>query len=470
MTRDWSETRCGHAAVRRSGYAAVIAMVFLVIGTSLAAGLYAMVTSSTAITANEQSAAQALGAAETGMGFMRAQLNAAAVASTLSGTDSSKWIAPLASAMGDAMNNTATLGGQGYVLPAPVQYKLTLPPISLGDGTSFTAIMEPTSDTKKIRVLVTGKSAGGLLRTLELDFSAPSSPVVYPLMARSDISSASNVNATGTKGLSYTPTPVTLPGGGTGDVLVYPGMPAPPVSPSPMDFPDNTALIKAVGDAGLKPISDPSTQTIQTTTIPAVYNKKGQLVTAAQTVTTVIAQNSCSIPPNSNPTLSGTINGIVYVQWPNAVTIGDSLVLNGTIVFERQNGKSGTSTLDIQRSSTIDRSMAAAFTALKPFTFPNADSLGWWSIIAPDVDLTMHNGTTWGTVKAFEGSLNIHSFSRQGGGNQVALNITMGGIVAESTLSMQSNGAEYLVDSNTNGFIPSTHLSLVATSYQELAQ
>lgn len=467
MTRILSGVRWGAVAGRRSGYAAVIAMVFLVIGTSLAAGLYAMVSSATAIAANEQRAAQAQGATETGMGFMRHQLGAAAKSATFSGIDSSNWIAPLATAMSQAMNGTATMGGKS--LAAPVSFILTIPSISLGDGTSFTALVEPTSDNREICLIVTGYSKDGLVsRKLEVDFSGPpGGPVVFPLEARGGIPSASNVNPTGAKGESYPSATVPLTGGGTGAVLLYDGMTAP--SPK-MSFPDNTALIQAVAGAGLASITDPSTQTTQTTTTPAVYNKKGQLVTPEQTVTTVIAQNSCVVPPNTNPTLSGTINGIVYVQWPNAVTIGDSMVLNGTIVFERQNGKAGTSTLDAPRGAIIDRSMDTAATALQQAVPTLADQLKWWSIIAPDVDLVMHNGTTWGAVKAFEGSLNIHSFSRQGGGNQVALNITMGGIVAEGTISMSSNGSRYAINPDTSLVTGSAggSLSLVATSYQEL--
>ena len=461
-----SETGRGHAVGRRGGYAAVIAMVFLVIGTTLVAGLYAMVSSATAITANEQRAAQALGAAETGMEFMRHQLGAAAKSATFSGIDSSNWVAPLATAMSQSMNGTATLGGKS--LAVPVSFILTIPTISLSDGTSFTALVEPTTDNRRLSLVVTGYSKDGLTRKLEVDFSGPpGGPVLFPLQARGGISSATNVNPTGSKGQSFQPETVALAGGGTGSVLLYDGMSAP--SPT-MNFPDNTALIQAVGGAGLKPITDVSTKTVQTTTVPAVYDKKGNLVTAAQTVNTVIAQNSCSVPPNTNPTLSGTINGIVYVQWPNAVTIGDSLVLNGTIVFERRNGKAGTSTLDVARSSVIDRSMDTATTALQQFTFTGVEQLKWWSIIAPDVDLVMHNGTTWGTSKAFEGSLNINSFSRQGGGNQVAINMTMGGIVAEGTISMSSSGSRYAINPDTSlaSGTAGGRLSLVAASYQEL--
>jgi hypothetical protein len=243
--------------------------------------------------------------------------------------------------------------------------------------------------------------------------------------------------------------------------------------PASLSFPNNDALIQSVGALNLKPITDPSTRTTQTSVASAVYGKHGKLVTPAQAVTTVVAQNSCRVPRGTNPTLSGRINGIIYIEAGNDVTFGDTMTLNGTIIFQR-NTDGHTSTLDLPRGITCDRDMndsKAKLQAVSGLGSADAEQLNWWAVIAPDVPLSMHNGTTWGVTKAFEGSLHIQSFSRQGGGNERAFQITKGGMVAEGTISMQSNGSMYLIDPDASGVAGCTGtdgtVALAWTSYDE---
>ncbi|GEM_PF-4781803 len=260
---------------------------------------------------------------------------------------------------------------------------------------------------------------------------------------------------------------IDLTGGTTATALLYPGMTAPS---GPVTFPNNDALIAAVAGMGLKPITDTSTQTTTSTFFPAVYDKKGKLVTAAYTVTTVVAQNSCSIPPNTNPSLTGTINGVIYVQWPNKVTLGGNLTLNGSIVMQRGT-PAGASTVTLNRDGVIQRSMDAANTEIMKLSFAGNDQMKWWTLIAPDADFILPNGTVWDTTKVFEGSLHFNSCSRTGGGDKAGFSITKGGMAAEGTISFGSNGASYTINPDANGEVGGTHVdgtaSLAWNTYDE---
>lgn len=466
---------------RRSGFAAVMAMLFLVLGMTMAAGLYSLTRSSTAITGSEQAIASAQAATDSGLQFFKYQLAQAVKTKTssISVANVDSWVSDLKTQLATAVegHNGVAANSVGYSSAVTSNGSVTTPPvisvpsISLGSASLSGTI---TTDASANLILQVTGTSGAVSRAASVTFTVTPGnagpPVPFALAAKGGIPSADNVNATGTKGLTYTPVSgVPINGGGTATVLPYPGM----TVPASMDFPNNDALIQSVAALNLKPITDTSTQTTQTTVTPAVYDKHGNLVTPAGTVTTVVAQNSCRIPRGTNPTLSGTINGIIYIEAGNNVTFGDTMTLNGTLVFQRNTG-GYTSTLDLPRGVTCDRNMDDSLTQLQ--TVPNlasanADQLKWWALIAPDVPLSMHNGTTWGATKAFEGSLHIQSFSRQGGGNQLAFQITKGGMVAEGSISMQSNGAEYLINPDASGEAGGTgtngKVALTWTSYDE---
>ena len=443
---DRSSTR---PAKPRKGYAAVMAMLFLVLGTSLAAGLYALVQSSTAITSNEQAAALALGAAETGVQFMSYQLSKAAVEAKFTGTDSTQWIGPLASQLGVAMNGKTNLGNQSLNTTST---SITVPSISLAGGASFTATVDANNNTG-IRLTVTGNSKGGVSRTLQVNFSGTPAttggPVQFPLITRGHILNYLNVSRNGAekvKETAGTATPVDLIGSTTkGTALIYNGMPAPT---GKVPFPNTDALITAVGDLIL-----PKRTEAVGATISGTYS-------------------SYRIPAGKNYTLKGTINGVVYVEWPNNITLVGPMTLNGTIVYERKGTKSGTSMVKINRSSDIERPMDAANTEIVKLSFTDKDKMKWWTLIAPDADFDIPNGSTGSSTKVFEGSLHFNSITRQGGPDNFEL--TKGGLVAEGDINLKSNSTSYAIDPGTGdgsgggGGTAASALTLTAASYSEL--
>ena len=445
------DDRITRPAKTRRGYAAVMAMLFLVLGTSLAAGLYALVQSSTAMTSNEQATALALGAAETGVQFMSYQLSKAAIAATFTGTNSTTWIAPLASQLSLSMNATNNIGGQS--LPAPASYRLAIPSISLAGGASFSAVVEPTSDAKAIQLTVTGTSTVGVSRKLQVNFkgtpATTGGPVPFPLIARGDIPSSWNVTPDGRrfKVKQYgTPVRVPLTDNTEGTALLYPGMAAPT---GKVPFPNNDALITAVGAL---------------TTLPKRTEAVGATISGTN--------SSYRIPAGKNYTLKGTINGVVFVEWPNDITLVGPMTLNGTIVYERKGTKSGTSMVKIDRSSDIERPMAAADAEIMKLSFAGNNQMKWWTLIAPDADFDIPNGTAGASTKAFEGSLHFKSTTRNGGKDNFVL--TKGGLVAEGSISFGSNSASYTIDPDTGGTAggggsnaPSM-LALTEDSYSEL--
>ena len=456
----------------RSGYVAVIALLFMALIGVMAAGLYSMVQSSTVMTSNERQVAKALGATETGVEFFRYQINQAVKSMTASfdaaGTNKVLWMNTLQANLQTTLNGSngidttkiAYIGASGGT-PAFID----IPSIAFGSDASFKGKVTVDNTGNNLFLVVTGAS-GSVTRTAQVGLTVtPASsggPVMFPMMTKLGIPKAWNVTPDGeSKVQQYgTVTLVDLIDGTLATALLYPGMTAPSVA---VPFPNNNDLIAAVAGLGLKPITDPSTQTTTSTFFPAVYDKKGKLVTAAYTVTTVVAQNSCSIPPNTNPTLTGTINGVIYVQWPNNVTLDGNLTINGTIVMQRQGGNSGTSTVTLNRDGVIQRSMDAANTEIMKLSFPGNDQMKWWTLIAPDANFDLPNGTVWDTTKVFEGSLHFKSCSRTGGGDQAGFGITKGGMVAEGSITFGSNGASYTINSDTSGEAGGKHVDGIAS-------
>lgn len=466
--------RSASATSPRRGYAALLAMAFLVLGTTLAAGLYCLIQSSTAITANEQGITRALGAAECGVQFYQYQIARAARNASLRSSLSSDWIAPLGGELALAISGHNGVSSAGIQADSADPSGLTIKaaPIALNNGSAFSARLYPTSDLKALMLEVTGVS-GTISRKLNvtLNSTAATGPVTFPLMARGGIPKAWNVTPDGSSKVKQygTITPVPLTDGTAANIMLYPGMTVPTSS---IPFPNNDSLIEEVAALGLKPITDTSTQTTQTATTP-VLDKKGRPTGATQTVTTVLSQNSCYIPPNTNPTLTGTLNGVIYVKWPNNVILDGAATLNCTIVFERKGNKAGTSSFTLNRNGAISRSMDNADVELKKLALGSdlEAQLLWWTLIAPDADFVLPNGTVWDTTKTFEGSLNFKSFSRQGSGDQAGFCVTKGGLVAEGTIDIGSNGASYTVNPDTTSGSSSTAtggLLMSWTSYNEL--
>ena len=414
----------------RRGYVSLAAMLFLVLASLMAAAFYSMVITSARAAGNDRQANQAMAAAESGMAFMRAQMTAAAPTARFTGTDSTQWTKPLCDVLRTQMEGTANLGA-GTLTYSTSDASVTVNAIAVDRGATFDAVIKPSSDAKSITLTVTGYS-GSVSRKLAVNFSgvpmSPGAPVIYPMVTRGKIDKAWNVTPDGsTKVKDYGDiVTVSIKGGGSGHAMVYKknGM----VAPTVIDFPNNDAVIQAIAALNL----------------PAISGSTGATISGVPASSRILA--------GKNYTLAGTINGVIYVEWPNKITVAGPATINGTIVFERKGSKPGSSSFSLDRSADISRPMASSDTQIMNMgqSFTGKDQLKWWTLIAPDASLEEANGTTGGANKTFQGSLHFLSFSRQGGGNQPGFAITQGGMVAEGTIDIGSNGVSYVVDSDTS--------------------
>src|SRR6266568_6731159 len=92
----------------RRGIAAVIAMVYLVLFSTLAVGFYVTTNNQTIVAHNENSAAVALSATESGVDFMRYQM---AFMNLPYGTTTVNLLSNTSKVLGDSLNGTANMGG-----------------------------------------------------------------------------------------------------------------------------------------------------------------------------------------------------------------------------------------------------------------------------------------------------------------------------------------------------------------------
>lgn len=428
------------------GFAAIVAMVFLAICAALAVGLFAQAQSSTAVTGNQLRTARAQSAMESGVQFFQYQTNQAmaTVTSPLTAATMAKW---LGGTSGFADKLAALMDGKNGVEADDIYYGtmngrtgVQTPWISMGPNTnaSFMASICGDAAGTGLVMFVTGRcvdptdASQTVTRTARMAFSVtPQSaggPMPYPLFAKGGIPNWDGVSPDGDMKVKETAgktKPVDLEGGGKGTALIYEGMTAPT---GPVPFPDNDKVITSAASLGLTERTEAKSATISGT------------------------NGNFTIPANKDYKLTGTINGVVYVKWPNTITLTGDITINGTIIVERKGGKGDNSKIVLERTGTVSRPMDAANAEIMKLpAFPGQADLKWWSIIAPDANLEMPNGTSHGTMKQFEGSIHCRDCSRTGGGDKAGFEILKGGLLAEGTISFNSNSSAYKIDPDTTG-------------------
>lgn len=438
-------------AVWPRGFAAVIVLIFVALCGALAAGLYAMCQTSTEVTGNQLRAARAQAAVESGVQFHQYHISRAmaTIYSRPNPTIINLWMEAFQKQLARSIegHNGFAAGTVTLSADAGGTMEIRLPSLSFGTNTAFSAVIRPNAAKTGLVLHVDGQTVdpSDSMQTVHqnaevaitLTAATNGSPSPYPLVSRINILNAVNVNRTGARGESYDPIDVPFTDGRFGQALSYSDMPE---INGPVPFPDNDSIIAAVHALTL-PVA---AATLTNRGNKQVYQVNG-------------THGSVRLPVAAAPyLLTGTINGIVYVQWPNTVELGGNVTLNGTIVMQRGAAPANPdspspSKVILRRDGWIQRSITAAGIELAAITpnFARQDELKWYSILAPDADLDLGNGTVWDSSKTFEGSLHIRSFERQGGGSDVGFQVQHGSIIAEGNLNFRSNGAAYAVNPDT---------------------
>lgn len=333
---------------RAGGYTSTMAMLFLVLFLTLSIGFYATVGTTIHTTYNEVNGVHARLAAESGMEFVRHHLASINIPAN---TAPERLFDEVYADLAEAMNGTANLGGGSIGFVSENEIRIPADPdrwIRAHNGdenAEFRATLYRSG--QRLRVQVVGRRSGAESRRgIQLDYGVAqraSSIFEFGVASKSAISLNGNVSIRGTTGnegngsvLSTTltnPTPLTMIGSPSisGDVSV--------TNPDP-----NSLSISANSRvAGYRPnqagfadhvhvgVEPPEFPTVDTSVFePFATN----LVSTSNPSGTYF--KNIRIRAGTNPTFASntTIDGVVYVEYPNRVSFAGSANIRGVVVVQ----------------------------------------------------------------------------------------------------------------------------------------
>lgn len=326
---------------RRRGITSTMAMLFLILFSTLALGFFATVTNSVEIARNDQRTAKALLAAESGVQFMRYHLANVDIPPASSGA-----MAALCSDLKARLEGTSNLGanhvtldGNTIYIPGETGAYITT---DSTDNSGFTAVITDHGDN--IVCTVTGKSGAVTTYTstkaVSLDFTRqPIATSVFDyavaskgrvVMSKGKLGGVTGVSSDSIATImsAKTTSPAMSVSGGTvgGDINVVGSKSNASVTGGSVGGSSNNADIIA---NHTHVVADPEFPTFDTTVF-AGY------ATATYGGATGGTLKNVRIPRNTNPRFTGnvTIQGILYIESPNTVTFRGNSTLQGFIVFE----------------------------------------------------------------------------------------------------------------------------------------
>jgi len=491
--------RKGSIRSRRRGFAAVLAMLFLVLFAVMSLGLYSAGTISTQVSYNDANNMKSLMAAENGMQFIRYQLDKLDIPYTNPAQGAQALFNTIVTQLHTKLDNTANMkegpvyttyynpttgvdaGGNNVIyIPgrtgtpaAPVQHWMSLDAdtsfyitLTQGDG-------HPVANTSLVVKVVGrfGNSTSTPNRAVQLVFNpAENAPDIfnYGVATKSAVSMNGNVTITGITGhpemgsvLSATGTthPLTMTGGpsisgnfaytnaagsnsfGNGTIAGE--------SPSNSDFANHVLVLS----------KSPDFPVIDTTVF-------------AQSVTTWNAPSgsvwtNVKIPPNYAGNINNvTINGILYVMQPNNLTFRGTTNINGAIVVDNTNSGTYTTNSMSFSGSVVSKSMSTITdsTVLAQLTTAEKGLSGAF-LLAPNfsVGFSGNFGTVNGTIVSDK-----LTFSGNAGGTVqgtiVNLQDTAVSLAGTSDIIISSQGTT----NYPSGVYFGNHYTPSATSYAEV--
>jgi hypothetical protein len=391
----------------------MLAMLFLMLFSTLAVGFYASTNMSVQTAENDRRIALAQMASEGGMEFMRYQLAQVLIPP---GTPSSQVITALATQLAAKLTGTRIMGPETVGLSNNVIY---IP----SNQNHYLALDAAKQNLFRIVITAWGsdivvKSTGtfttgsatttAINRAITMDFTAKSVPTQsfdYAVASKGQIVVAKgSVTATASvdpaiaslMSDSVSAGAINMTGGLVGgDLNILAGATATVLAGS-VGGTSNQALIQSqhvhiVGDPDF-PIVDSSVF------IPFAVNPY---------VAGAPVQKNIIVPPNTNPRFNGgdEIDGIMYVQSPNQIVFRGNAKLKGFIVVENA-GSTAVNTMDFRGSLTVSPLPADP-------QFDPMRSVSGISILAPTTAMTM-SGAADSSVR---GNVMVGSFGYSGASN-----------------------------------------------------
>lgn len=339
----------------RRGATAIIAMLYLVLFSSLAVGFAAATQTSVQVAYNEDAAQRAMLAAESGMDFVRFHLSQLNINRK---TKPEQLQDEVYAQLGRMMDGSPNLAGKSIaivneeiLIPGPAdqwvmvndevgKFRATILPL---EGTS------PTDKPLRVRIAGTYKDSTMNARGIRLDYDITErrSPVFdYGVAARGPIITGGSSRIRGETDpkrgsiLSASDEAVPVDIGGkevSGSISIT--------------NPDGTVRVSSgasVGGEVHRGVDEPEFPTIDADVfLPYVKN----------TYTGGKNAESIRIPANTNPTFAGgtTLSGIIYVETPNRLTFRGNNTIKGIIVVENNpKGNPNTNVLDFAGNVSVE--------------------------------------------------------------------------------------------------------------------
>ena len=328
------------AAPRRRGIASLLAMLYLIIFSALALGFFAAVTMASQLAHNDEKALNAQIATESGLKFIQRELGRVSVPGTTPPNQMMQEVLnDLVAQQGTSVNMAGrpiTLVGGTIHYPAGAEEFVALD----ANGAGFRA--EITDDASGwLKVRVQGRYRGTLIsRAVEMYFESVTRTTNifdFGIVTRGPISvsgggvigGGSNATHGSVLSLSENSTPISLSGtsGIAGDVYMTNKNGSVSITGGGVTIAGQSipALRAQHIHTGVEMPELPSTDSgifLPYATNPYVEGRK--------VYTNVI------VPANTNPTFSSdtTIQGVMYIKYPNKVSFNSKTVIRGTIVTE----------------------------------------------------------------------------------------------------------------------------------------
>lgn len=413
---------------RRRGLASVLAMLYLVLFSTLAVGFYAATTLSAQVAKNERSLTTAQSAAESGMEFMRYQLG---VITVPPGTPSNLLLTTVYGLLGTNLNGTSNMGTDVVTMANDANGN---PTIYVPGNTSHFISLDSTSSVNttgakfqgtiaqlgdKLVVTVTGMGSNGTIsRGVQLSYqkAARASAIFnYGVASKGKIT---------TGGASYI---IGNPDPAMGSVLSTDMVDSVPVAIGGKQVSGDISITNPSGSvsysgASIGGTSDPTQIPqhihigVQSPTFPTIDSS---VYTNAVTMNAYSSGSrslsNVYIPPNTNPSFAGntTVMGVLWIQSPNVVSFTGNLTITGVIVVDNNTTfnaaknqinfggsvrASGVQNLPNTATYTNLRSLTGAFLLAPGYAVNFSGDFGSvaGSIIASQISMT---GNATGTVQ-----------------------------------------------------------------------
>jgi hypothetical protein len=455
---------------KRRGVTSVLAMLYLVLFSTLAIGFYAAVTTAVQVSTNETHGKRAMLSAESGMDFMRYIMGNVDIPV---GTDPANMWSVLCTQVKAQLDGTTNIGKK--TLPAPSGSQMDIPTITLDStGSSFTASL--IQDGQKVILKVTGTGPDPLVkRTVQMEFAQAqraSAIFDYGVASKSAISMSGNAKITGAAGalsrgsvLSDTTssTPLSMTGSPSisGDFSYT--NPAASNKYGNGSIAGYSATSGSFADHVHGGVTAPEFPAVDTTAFAAFVKNPlpAQIITTDPPSSRKSFQNII-IKAGANPHFAANsdFKGVIYIETPNNVTFSGGATITGVIAV--QNNPTGdSSTNSITFSGNVTHK---GVETLDPATFGGLTKLTGSFVLAPKFDVIMKGNSNQVGGTMVTGKLDISgSAGATVNGTVINLDDTGVNLTGTADIIIASTGT-------TNypaGVVFGTHFAPLPDTYQE---